>query len=84
MPANLVSIGTRARRAPTSSRSASIARSVGRLAVAIAYVRKDGANFIGWTDIGGQYAEKPYAARPDGRILPVFDLVNFPAIVASC
>jgi hypothetical protein len=23
-----------------------------RLAVAIAYVRKDGANFIGWTDIG--------------------------------
>jgi hypothetical protein len=43
-------------RAPyTDEYSVGLDRDLGqRLAVAIAYVRKDGANFIGWTDIGGQ------------------------------
>jgi hypothetical protein len=46
-----------------------------RLAVAIAYVRKDGANFIGWTDVGGQYRESTRTLT-DGRIVPVFELIN--------
>ena len=60
----------------TDEYSVGIDREVGRrLAVAIAYVRKNGSNFIGWTDVGGQYRE---AARtlPDGRSLPVFVIVN--------
>jgi len=46
-----------------------------RLAVAIAYVRKEGANFIGWTDIGGQYREEA-GTLPDGRSVPVFVLTG--------
>jgi hypothetical protein len=46
-----------------------------RLAVAIAYVRKSGANFIGWTDVGGRYREDS-RTLPDGRSLPVSVLVN--------
>jgi hypothetical protein len=54
-------------------------REVGRrLAVAIAYVRKDGTDFIGWTDVGGQYREEA-RALPDGQSVPVFVLVNAPA-----
>src|SRR5207247_2222398 len=46
--------------------------------VAVAYIRKTGANFIAWTDVGGQYRDE---TRPlaDGRILPVSVLVNSPA-----
>jgi hypothetical protein len=52
---------------------------VGRqIAVAIAYVRKDGVNFIGWTDVGGQYHEEPRTLA-DGRSVPVFVLDNRPA-----
>ena len=51
-------------------------REVGRrLAVAIAYVGKKGSNFIGWTDVGGQYREVP-RTLPDGRTVPVFELAN--------
>jgi hypothetical protein len=45
------------------------------LSGAIAYIRKNGANFIGWTDIGGQYREETRALA-DGRTVPVFVLVN--------
>jgi hypothetical protein len=38
-------------------------------------VRKDGANFIGWTDIGGQYRADTRTLA-DGRVLPVSVLVN--------
>ena len=40
-----------------------------------AFVHKQGRNFIGWTDVGGEYRED---ARPltDGRQIPVFVLVN--------
>ena len=64
-------------RAPrTDEYSVGIDRELGRrLAVAIAYVHKDGANFIGWTDIGGQYGEAA-ATLADGRTLPVFVLLN--------
>src|SRR5688572_31374897 len=37
-----------------------------RVAVAVAYVRKDGRDFIGWTDIGGRYSQQP-RVLPDGR-----------------
>jgi hypothetical protein len=65
--------GTRAPR--TDEYSIGVDREVVRsLGVAIAYVRKDGSNFIGWTDVGGQYREE--SRSPDGRTLPVFELVN--------
>ena len=43
----------------TDEYSIGVDREVGRrLAVAIAYVRKAGSHFIGWTDVGGQYREE--------------------------
>jgi hypothetical protein len=64
-------------RAPrTDEYSVGVDRELGRrLAVSVAYVRKDGGNFIGWTDIGGQYVEQ-VRTLPDGRALPVAVLVN--------
>jgi hypothetical protein len=59
----------------TDEYSIGVDREVGRLAVAIAYVRKDGADFIGWTDTGGQYRQDTRTL--DGsRTVPVFELVN--------
>jgi outer membrane receptor protein involved in Fe transport len=46
-----------------------------RLAAAIAYIRKNGSDFIAWTDIGGQYREETRTLA-DGRTLPVFVLTN--------
>jgi hypothetical protein len=64
-------------RAPhTDEYSVGLDRELGqRVAVTIAYVRKDGANFIGWTDIGGQYLESTRTLA-DGRSVPVFELIN--------
>ena len=60
----------------TDEYSIGIDRELGRqLAVALGYVRKDGANFIGWTDIGGQYRQDT-RTLPDGRSVPVLALVN--------
>ena len=60
----------------TDEYSIGVDREVGRrIAIGIAYVRKDGADFIGWTDIGGQYREDT-RTLPDGRTLPVSVLVN--------
>ena len=43
----------------TDEYSIGVDRELGRqLAVALSYVRKDGANFIGWTDVGGQYRQE--------------------------
>ena len=55
-------------RAPRTDEYSDRRRSRGRrrLAVAVAYVRKDGANFIGWTDVGGQYREET-RTLPDGQ-----------------
>jgi hypothetical protein len=53
-----------------------IDRELGRaLAVAVAYVRKKGDDFIGWTDVGGKYIEDT-RPLPDGSSVPVFVLVN--------
>jgi carboxypeptidase family protein len=63
----------------TDESSIGVDREVGRgLALAIAYVRKDGADFIGWTDVGGQYREDSRTLT-DGRRVPVLVLVNSPA-----
>jgi hypothetical protein len=43
--------------------------------VSTAYVHKDGAAFIGWTDVGGQYRDG-IRTLADGRTLPVSELVN--------
>ena len=64
-------------RAPhTDEYSIGVDREIGRrLAVAFAYIRKDGADFIGWTDVGGQYRER-IQQLPNGTSVPVFELVN--------
>ena len=63
-------------RAPhTDEYSIGVDREVGRrVAMSVVYVRKSGANFIGWTDIGGQYRER--TALVADRSVPVFELVN--------
>jgi hypothetical protein len=60
----------------TDEFSIGLDREIGRrLAVAIAYVRKDGSNFIGWTEVAGQYGEDVRSPlNGDGRSLPVFAL----------
>jgi hypothetical protein len=66
-------------RAPrTDEFSIGVDREVGRqLAVAVAYVRKNGADFIGWTDVGGQYREETRTLS-DNRVVPAFTLTNAP------
>jgi hypothetical protein len=65
-----------ARSPRTDEYSIGVDREVGRqIAVAVAYVRKDGRDFIGWTDVGGQYREET-RSLPDGRSLPVYVIVN--------
>jgi hypothetical protein len=46
-----------------------------RVAVALAYIRKNGSNFIAWTDVGGQYLDDSRMLA-DGRTVPVFVLAN--------
>src|SRR6266545_1741833 len=59
----------------TDEYSIGVDREVGRqFAVAVAYVRKNGGNFIGWTDVGGQYLESTQTLS--GRDVPVYRLVN--------
>ena len=49
-------------------------REVGsRLAVSVAYVRKDGHDFIGWKELAGEYREES-AKLIDGRIVQVWRL----------
>ena len=63
-------------RAPhTDEYSVGVDREVARgIAVAIAYVRKDGRDFLGWEDTAGQYVEEPFAI--DGGSMTVFRLVS--------
>src|SRR6185436_2771325 len=58
-------------RAPHSDEySVGIDREIGRrVAAAIAYVRKDGSNFIGWSDVGGEYRAETRTVS--GQSLPV-------------
>jgi hypothetical protein len=73
------SIDERIRAPYTDEFSAGVDRDAGHgLSLAIAYVRKNGNDFIGWTDVGGRYAEQPWRL-PDGSTIPVFVLTNLPA-----
>ena len=45
------------------------------LAVTLSYVRKDGSNLVGWTDVGGIYRPETRTLADD-RIVPVFVLTN--------
>ena len=45
------------------------------VSIAIAYVRKNGADFIGWSDTGGIYSEETRTLA-DSRVVPVFVLTN--------
>jgi hypothetical protein len=66
----------------TDEYSVGVDREVGRrLALAIAYVRKSGGNFIGWTDVGGQYREET-RTLPDGGSLPVWYSPILPPLAA--
>jgi hypothetical protein len=67
-------------RAPrTDESSIGVEREVGsRLAVAIAYIHKEGSNFIGWWDVGGQYRSDTRTLA-DGRSVPVHALINSPS-----
>jgi hypothetical protein len=46
-----------------------------RLSAALAYIHKNGSDFIAWTDVGGQYREESRTLA-DGRTVPVFVLAN--------
>ncbi len=47
----------------------------GRLAVSVAYIRKDGRDFIGWSEVAGSYLEQS-AQLTDGRVFQVFRLTS--------
>jgi Carboxypeptidase regulatory-like domain/TonB dependent receptor-like, beta-barrel len=68
-----------ATRAPyTDEYAVGVDREIGRQgAFAIAYVAKRGADFMGWTDVGGQYVADT-RTLPD-RVIPVQVLVNSPS-----
>ncbi|HXC79785.1 MAG TPA: TonB-dependent receptor [Candidatus Acidoferrum sp.] len=69
-------IDPRMRTPRTDEYSIGVDRELGpRLAVALAYIHKNGSNFIGWTDVGGQYREETRTLA-DGQTLPVFVLTN--------
>lgn len=60
----------------TDEYSLGVNRDLGRgLSVGIAYIRKNGENFIGWTDTGGIYQEDT-RTMGDGRVVPVFVLTS--------
>ena len=60
----------------TDEYSIGIDRELGRkVSAAVAYVRKNGSDFIGWIDTGGEYREET-RTLPDGSVLPVFVLTN--------
>ena len=47
----------------------------GRTAISVAYVRKNGSDFIGWEEVAGSYLEQP-AQLNDGRVLQVWRLTT--------
>ena len=60
----------------TDEYSMGVDRELGRnIAIGIVYVHKEGEDFIGWTDVGGQYRSET-RTLPDGSTLPVWALVN--------
>jgi hypothetical protein len=75
-PKRNLELDPRTRSPRTDEYSIGVDRELGRqLAVAMAYVRKNGSHFIGWTDVGGQYREE-IRSLPDGRSVPVYVITN--------
>jgi outer membrane receptor protein involved in Fe transport len=64
-------------RAPrTDEYSIGVDRELGsQLSMSVAYIHKKGSDSIAWTDVGGQYSEET-RPMPDGRVVPVYVLVN--------
>ena len=48
----------------------------GLLAVSVAFVRKDGRDFIGWRELAGAYREEPALPLNDGRVVQVWRLTT--------
>jgi hypothetical protein len=60
----------------TDEYSIGVDRELGRrLAVALAYIRKTGSDYIAYTDVGGIYREVS-RTLPNGQTLPVYVLAN--------
>jgi hypothetical protein len=49
-----------------------------RLHLELAYIRKNGSDFIGWTDVGGQYRQET-RTLPDLTTVPVYVLTSSPS-----
>lgn len=70
----LIDPGTQAPR--TDAYSIGVDREIGRaLSVGVVYVHKNGSQFIGYADVGGQYDDKG-TVNVNGQTLQVFKLVN--------
>ena len=60
----------------TDQYSIGLDREVGeRLAVSVAYIRKDGRDFIGWNEVAGVYRTEPVTLT-DGRVVQVQRLIT--------
>jgi TonB dependent receptor/Carboxypeptidase regulatory-like domain len=59
----------------TNQYSIGLDREVGGLIASVAYVRKDGRDFIGWEELAGEYREEP-AILNDGRVVQVWRLTT--------
>jgi hypothetical protein len=78
-PKSQLALGTGTRSPHTDEWSLAFEREVTRsVRTSAAYIRKRGADFIGWTDTGGQYRPE---TRPvaGGGLLPVLVLTNRPS-----
>jgi outer membrane receptor protein involved in Fe transport len=77
-PRKQVGVDPNTRSPLTDEYSIGVDRELGRrLSVAAAYIGKTGRDYIGWTDVGGQYRTETRTLA-DGRTIPVFVLANSP------
>jgi len=61
----------------TNQYSIGVDREVGRLlAISVAYVRKDGRDFVGWKELAGEYREEAAPPLSDGRVVQVWRLTT--------
>jgi hypothetical protein len=73
---NSLQLNPRVRAPRTDEYAIGVDREIGRqLQVATAYVRKSGANFIGWEDVGGLY-DPTTRTLVDGRTITAYDRRN--------
>jgi hypothetical protein len=71
-----ISIDPHTRPPHTDEFSLVVDRSIARtVRISAAYIKKRGNDFIGWTDVGGEYRPATRQLN-DGSIVPVFELAN--------